>query len=335
MNKIDFVLLWVDGNDPKWLKEKEQYSGIKRDKTSSSNNRYRDWDNLRFWFRGVEKYAPWVNKIYFVTYGHVPQWLNTKNEKIVIVNHEDFIPKDFLPTFNSNTILLNLWRIKDLSEQFVVFNDDMFITKKVYPDDFFKNNLPCDNFSFNVITPIGTNDNFFHMILNNVDFINRYFTKKEVIKNNLFKLMSPRNGKDILRTILLTPWSNITGFEDYHTAYSYLKSVYKNVYLREESLFDSVCLNKFRTKNDLTEWTMRYWQLCEGKFKVRSKLFSRYYDVNENNLISIEKSIINNKQKLLCLNDSSDNINFEVCKKSLITSFSRKLKSISSFEKEK
>ena len=27
-------------------------------------------DNLKYWFRGVEKFAPWVNKIYFITYGH-------------------------------------------------------------------------------------------------------------------------------------------------------------------------------------------------------------------------------------------------------------------------
>lgn len=33
--------------------------------------RYRDWDNLQYWFRGVEKFAPWVRKIHFVTWGHL------------------------------------------------------------------------------------------------------------------------------------------------------------------------------------------------------------------------------------------------------------------------
>ena len=27
--------------------------------------RYRDWQNLKYWFRAVEKYAPWVRKIHF------------------------------------------------------------------------------------------------------------------------------------------------------------------------------------------------------------------------------------------------------------------------------
>lgn len=34
--------------------------------------RYRDWENLKYWFRGVETFAPWVNKVYFITYGHIP-----------------------------------------------------------------------------------------------------------------------------------------------------------------------------------------------------------------------------------------------------------------------
>ena len=77
--KIDFVVTWVDGNDEKWQKEKLMYEQLEKkedDKFDIWNNnkiRYRDWDLLRYWFRGIEKNAPWVNKIYFVTYGHIPQ----------------------------------------------------------------------------------------------------------------------------------------------------------------------------------------------------------------------------------------------------------------------
>ena len=89
--KIDFVITWVDGNDEKWLKEKEKYSKECSNKNSdefkkwiNAKSRYRDWDNLKYWFRAVCKYAPWVNKIYFITYGHVPNWLDTNNPKLVI-----------------------------------------------------------------------------------------------------------------------------------------------------------------------------------------------------------------------------------------------------------
>ena len=78
--KIDFVLTWVDCNDPEWQREKAKFQG----KTLSDDDimRYRDWDNLRYWFRGVEKFAPWVNSVFFVTCGHYPSWLNLNHPKL-------------------------------------------------------------------------------------------------------------------------------------------------------------------------------------------------------------------------------------------------------------
>ena len=139
---VDFVIAWVDGNDKEWQKQRQKYkSGFMED---NSEVRFRDWDNLQYWFRGVEEYAPWVNHIYFITWGHVPQWLNLDNPKLKIVNHKDYIPEKYLPTFNSHTIELNMHRIQGLSRQFVYFNDDMFLTAPVTKEMFFKNDLPRD-----------------------------------------------------------------------------------------------------------------------------------------------------------------------------------------------
>ena len=114
--KIDFVITWVDGNDVSWQKEKEKYSLTKEDV------RFRDWDTLRYLFRGIEKFTPWVHKVYFVTWGHIPKWLNTTNPKLVIVNHQEFIPKKYLPTFNSHAIELNLHRWKQLTFFRIIFH---------------------------------------------------------------------------------------------------------------------------------------------------------------------------------------------------------------------
>ena len=48
MKPIDFVIIWVDGNDPEWRKEKAQYDG-KAVTAANSEVRYRDWDNLQYW----------------------------------------------------------------------------------------------------------------------------------------------------------------------------------------------------------------------------------------------------------------------------------------------
>ncbi len=80
--KVDFVILWVDGNDPEWQASKAKYTADKgRD---ASANRYREWENLKYWFRGVEKFAPWVNNVYFVTCGHYPEWLNLSIRSCVL-----------------------------------------------------------------------------------------------------------------------------------------------------------------------------------------------------------------------------------------------------------
>ena len=118
MEKIDFVIPWVDGNDPQWRAEKAKYdpSGMPQ---SDAPERYRDWDNLQYWFRGVEKFAPWVNRIHFITWGHLPPWLDTSNPKLNIVKHTDYIPEKYLPTFSSHAIELNMHRIEGLAEHFV------------------------------------------------------------------------------------------------------------------------------------------------------------------------------------------------------------------------
>lgn len=45
LNKIDMVILWVDGNDRNWQIEKEKYDDKKN---NSRAFRYRDWDNLNY-----------------------------------------------------------------------------------------------------------------------------------------------------------------------------------------------------------------------------------------------------------------------------------------------
>ena len=38
----------------------------------SSDKAYRDWGTFKYWFRGVEKFAPWINKVYLVTDDQIP-----------------------------------------------------------------------------------------------------------------------------------------------------------------------------------------------------------------------------------------------------------------------
>lgn len=69
---IDIVVTWVDGNDEEWNREKIRYMNESDPSTVGAENpkeRYRNWGLLSYWFRAVEKYAPWVRSVYFITTG--------------------------------------------------------------------------------------------------------------------------------------------------------------------------------------------------------------------------------------------------------------------------
>ena len=76
--------------------------------------------------------------MFFVTCGQKPDWLDETNPKLRLINHAAYIPSEYFPTFHSDTIELNLHRIPDLSERFVLFNDDMFLLRPSTPDQFFR-----------------------------------------------------------------------------------------------------------------------------------------------------------------------------------------------------
>jgi hypothetical protein len=81
-----------------------------------------------------------VRKIWVVTAGQRPEWLVADDERISIVDHADILPTDALPTFNSHAIEAALHHIDGLAEQFVYFNDDMFVARPARPELFFTPN---------------------------------------------------------------------------------------------------------------------------------------------------------------------------------------------------
>jgi hypothetical protein len=207
---VDFVLPWVDGSDPAWQEEFSTYSGLEGD---ARKNRYRDWENLHYLFRGVEKFAPWVRKIHFITWGHLPDWLNTEHPKVAVVRHGDFMDEKNLPIFNCNPFEVNLHRIPGLSERFVYFNDDFFLLGDINPERFFYRGLPRDILSFNAIaqSPIA------HIKINNIQAINRHFDKFKVVVKNFCKIFNFRYPViEIVKSLLLIPWPFMTGFLDHH-----------------------------------------------------------------------------------------------------------------------
>lgn len=336
MDKIDFVILWVDGNDPEWQAEKSKYeAGSGADGRAQ---RYRDWDTLRYWFRGVEKFAPWVNRIHFVTWGHVPKWLNGEHPKINIVKHTDFIPLKYLPTFSCNTIELNLHRIPGIEEQFVYFNDDMYLINHTKESDFFWNGLPCDTAVLNIHC---FNNAWTYAQLQAVCMVNKYFDMHTVIRKNFSKWINPIYREKLLRTLYLLPTPRFPGIWQPHLPASYLALTFEELWEKEEKVMDETCKNKFRQSLDYTQATFRSYQLAKGNFVPRSPKIGKAFYLGNITEISkhddeenVQKYIRNQKGKMICVNDGEmDEEEFKNKKTRLISAFESILPSISSFER--
>lgn len=331
--KIDFVMTWVDGNDKTWQEQKLKYSNEKE--SDNRINAYRDWDLLRYWFRGVEKNASWVNKIYFVTSGQKPEWLNENNEKLVLINHKDYIPEEYLPTFSSHPIELNLHRIKGLSEKFSYFNDDVFIINKVKPSDFFIDGLPCDRAILNInceklswqIQKINNND---------IAVINESFDFKKCIKSYWHKWFNFKYGKEVLKNLWLYPCPRFPGIKHEHANSNFLKSTFDEVWEKHFEVLNETSRHKFREpNNDINQYLFKDWQIAEGKF-IPSKKNSIFCDLKfRDNFGKYLKIIEKKKSKIVCINDADDLDENEYIdkKKKLIEAFNSILPEKSSFEK--
>lgn len=273
--KIDFVVLWVDPSDKKWQASRKKYEQeiMGADYIDNRTARYRDWDNFQYWFRGVEKFAPWVNKVHLVTCGHVPKWLNLSHPKLHVVRHEDFMPKGALPTFNSNAIELCMHKIPGLSEQFVAFNDDVFIIKPVKPTDFFKNGKPVNTMSLLAITP-SRKRAYCRTLVNNIEIINDHFDFREIKKRDLTKFISPVHGKYLFTTVPLLAYGDCPGFKNYHIGNSYLKSTFEKVWKEEPEILTRTVFSRFRNYDqDVNHWLFNYWQFAEGNYEQHSASF--------------------------------------------------------------
>ena len=126
---------------------------------------------FHFFFRSVEKYCPWVHKIFLILQdeNQIPRWLDTTNPKLRIVYHNEYIPHELLPTFNSNVIEMFVSDLPDLSDNYILCNDDTFFINNIQPEMFFINNKPV--YCKSRINDIARNDDFSKTIANNYDLL--------------------------------------------------------------------------------------------------------------------------------------------------------------------
>ena len=260
---MDAVITYVDGRDPLWQKEFAQWAGA-----PIVEKRYRDWDTLRFLFRALEKNMPFLRRVFLIVSGpsQVPAWIS---DKVRIVYHNEIIPEDQLPTFNSRTIEMFLHRIPDLDEQFLYFNDDMFPL------------LPCEA------------EDFF-----DGDRIRTGFTTHLLITGSYKSLI---RDCDRFARKALGQKAGISFIRPQHTVSPMLKSVCKELCERfPEQIRYS--LTRVRQKGNLGQYVFTLYAYFSGR-AIRDRLSSKHLPLASINAAALQSYLSSPTEKLVCLND--------------------------------
>lgn len=240
---IDLVYLWVNGNDPKWIAKRNAIIGDLSKGEENCKGRYVDNDELKYSLRSAEKYAPWIRKIFIVTDNQVPEWLDTSNPKIQIVDHTEILPAEALPCFNSVVIEHHLHLIPGLSEHFLYANDDMYFNRPVTPETFF------------------TKDGLPKIRLNYRPFRKLYLLyKTKVLGRRL------RNYKQTIHNAALLveqKYGIYYNGKTHHNIDAYLKSSYRNARQTFDREISATLTNHVRSSNDIQRNFYSYVALAE------------------------------------------------------------------------
>ena len=274
--KIDLVYLWCSNADPKFLRmmnrtRTDLLLPIKKD---NPDHRTTDHNELRYSLRSVEKFAPWINHIFIVTYHQVPEWLNLNHPKITIVDHTEIILPEYLPTFNSNVIEAFLHKIQGLSEHFLFANDDMMFGDKTDPNFFFDKGERPIHYPHPVSKYSGS---YYDRILNRA------------------KKMAENDTGSTLPMSTLYPSHNID---------PYTKTLYTDTVNHFWEHYQEMLPNRFRRDNDVQRFLVSCWGHLTGRL-IWKEIDSKKVAYIEKVTPAIENSFMTQPPNLFCLNDAN------------------------------
>lgn len=264
----DAVITFVDGADPLWQQDYQRALN-----TPPLTKRYRDWDTLRYLLRGIQECMPFVANVFLVVSrdSQVPAWCERSNLRIV--RHDEIIPAEYLPTFNSTTIELFLSRISGLSERFIYFNDDIFPVAPCSEELFFPDGKPATNFSRS--------------------FFTRGYYKKHV-----------RNSYALARKLLgLKP--SLSFLRSQHCAMPMLRSACTEVLHKAESEI-LASLSQLRTEHNFNQSLFLSYVLLSGR-GISRRLPSKFLSMATSSPEKVASAILGGRtgeaHKLICIND--------------------------------
>lgn len=292
---MDALITYVDGNDPLWRKDYEAFAG-----EPIMAKRFRDWGTLKYLLRGIGKCMPFIDKVFLVVAreSQVPAWVD--REQVRVVLHEDIIPKEYLPTFNSTAIEMFLHRIPDLDERYIYFNDDIFPVNECSEEDFYLDGKPAIKFS------------------------------RHILYGSLFKHQVKNSDRLARKALGMKP--SLFYVRPQHICSPMLKNECASLYsMMEKEIISS--LSGTRSNRNCNQHAFLDYMFFQGK-AVSHKVSSKYVSMATCSSDKIALYLRSTSTKLLCINDvSMSERKFQIYKKAILNAFEARLPEKSKFER--
>ncbi len=283
---IDIVITYVNFNDVNWRTEFNKY-----DKGETDLKRFNRLDLLNQVIKSIYKFSDFeLGNIYIVVANKSEIDNNiTQQYNVKIIEHKEFIPEKYLPTFNSNTIDLFLYRIPNLSEKFIYFNDDVLLINHLSENEFYTN----DNIPKLFITP-------WHKSFNE-------FSDFDIMIKRIERLIWRIDIKD-----------DYVLYSD-HGPIPMLKSIWKELFEKYENIiYDSI--TQFRSSKNISIMMFIYY-IIKIHGQNRPRLTNKYILVTDNSVMQNLRNVLSNPLHFgyICLNltEYSELHNFDELKKEI------------------
>lgn len=293
---MDAVITYVNGNDPVWLKDYQTH--VCQDITEK---RFRDWGTLHYLLRGIETFMPFIENVFLVVSheSQVPTWVN--REKLRVVLHSDFVPQEYLPTFNCNTLEMHLHRIEGLSEEYLYFNDDMFPIAPCKATDFFRNDKIVIHFS------------------------------KHRWAGNMYKQIC-RNSDHWAKRILALP-QTASFVRPQHICSPMLKSVCEKVYSQVGLEAVRASSSLIRTEKNGNQYLFLDYLFYQG-LAIDERISCKHISIALASTKSLQKHITQPQRNLVCINDVRVSTKrYEKLRAAILAAFEQHLPHKSRFER--
>ena len=270
MEKIDAVITWVDGSESNYKFKLEE--NLKNKKII--NRQYLQANEIHFCIASIIKFAPFIRKIFIVTDNQKPN-LNEVGHlvslnKVEIIDHKEIFRDnmDSLPTFNIRSIDALLFKIKNLSNKFIYFNDDMFLIKETSKEEWFKDNKA-------VLTGSWTKT------------YNKQLIK--TISQRIKNLLNIRPSFNAAQSKA----ANIAGFHNkyfksYHCGRPQIKSVIKDFYDKNPQRLTNQIRHKFRDGRQYMPYSLCWHLLIKVNLHVESSS-NKLVEINKSRNLSAKK----------------------------------------------